>query len=423
LFKKIPSLVIFEGILFALMVSTTESYALYYFTKKGLSGDELALISTCPLFLASVAQLFIPRFISNRRIGLGLLLAIVSQIFGIALLIYAHSQTSYYYPLFLGLIFYWIGGQITAPLWLDWLSSCLKSGTLSRFLGLRNSIVTFTIVLVFIAVSQVVKHDSHFKILFFIGLISRLLGLLLQAILLKQTKSKWKIQLSRDISTSMLGHKSSEIFLKILFWSGPFRFACNLSSPFFLLYMLKELKLSTSEYVLLSAIPFLGRSIFVHNWGKATKGLRSFWGIQIATLGIAALPILWALGSNMIYLGFVQILSGILWGGMELSQLIMVQGIFPSEPRKQMGIFLANNNLFSLGGALTGAYLLKLGLTYKSLFIVSGLARFIIGVGLVVALKKYASIKLSRWNSKTYLYSVLSLRPTLTNVGRILFKN
>ena len=42
-------------------------------------------------------------------------------------------------------------------------------------------------------------------------------------------------------------------------------------------YMINDLKLNTVDYVLLTAIPYIGRALFIQNW-EGHQGIRPFGG-------------------------------------------------------------------------------------------------------------------------------------------------
>jgi hypothetical protein len=203
-------------------------------------------------------------------------------------------------------------------------------------------------------------------------------------------------------------------------WNGLFRFAANLGSPFFLPYMVNDLKLSTTAYVALTATPLLGRALFLQNWGRASEGTRPFWGVQLSCVFISFLPIMWNFGSSLPYLIVLQILSGIFWGGMEMTQVLMVQNFAYGKARRLLGRQQALLTVFSVLGAAVGGIIIKQGYSIPDIFVLSTVVRLAVA-GLFIANASRFQIARLTWSSAgSYLTTVLSLRASPANIGRVL---
>ncbi|MBI2520682.1 MAG: MFS transporter [Bdellovibrio sp.] len=419
----IRRLTYFEAIFFAIMVATTESYALYYFTKNGLSHTEIAVLASFPLLVGATAQLAVPWLTKRWPVGVTLICAILVQSIGIALILHFLLYPGPFWLLVASFMLYWAGGQTSAPMWMDWASKIISAQDFPQYLGRRNIIATLVVLCFYVTCSFLLKDKSSFALLFTGGLIARLSSLALQAFLVARTPHKnigKEIVQDKSEAMTSLPFERRRIFITFFLISGLFRMACYLCSPFFMPYMINDLKLNTVDYVLLTAIPYIGRAMFIQNWGRASKGIRPFWGAQIAAVFIAFLPPLWMLGTNFYYLSFLQILSGIFWGGMEITMLLVVQNLYYGKARFLLSVQNTILVFFSVLGSLIGAQLLSSGLTYFNVFFISGCLRFIIAILLIFTLNKYHRISLHSWNGRVYLTSILSLRPSLEAVGRII---
>ncbi|MEK6626713.1 MAG: MFS transporter, partial [Bdellovibrionota bacterium] len=412
----------FEAIFFAIMVATTESYALYYFTKNGLNHTEIAILASFPLLVGACAQLAVPWLTKRWPVGLTLICAIAVQSIGIALILHFLLHPGPFWVLVASFMLYWAGGQTSGPMWMDWASVIIPSQDFPRYLGRRNIIATLVVLCFYVSCSFLLKEKTSFAVLFAGGLMARLGSLCLQTFLVLRSphKSSKAVTENKNDAMTSLPYERRKIFISFFLISGLFRMACYLCSPFFMPYMINDLKLNTVDYVLLTAIPYIGRALFIQNWGRASKGIRPFWGAQIAAVFIAFLPPLWTMGTNFYYLSFLQILSGIFWGGMEMTMLLVVQNLYYGKARFLLSVQNTILVFFSVLGSLIGAQLLGSGLTYFNIFLISGCLRFVIALFLIFTLNKYHRISLHGWNSRVYLTSILSLRPSLEAVGRII---
>lgn len=199
--------------------------------------------------------------------------------------------------------------------------------------------------------------------------------------------------------------------------------AVGLSSPFFLTYMINDLKLSTAEYVGLASLPFIGRAIFQRNWALASSQGRAQYGIQVSMVFISSLPWLWTLSSSYLYLMVLQLLSGVFWGGLELTQLLLLQHNFYGNSRKQYGLLQATNTIFATMGAILGGILLDQGLSLFQIFNASSIGRLVVAIVILLVMRKIPLAKLTLRGGTVYLISVLSLRASPANSMRAISKN
>ncbi|GAB4013879.1 MAG: hypothetical protein Fur0010_11190 [Bdellovibrio sp.] len=409
-----------EGMFFALMVASSESYALYYFTSNGMLDWQVAIASTLPLLFASTLQLFVPRFIKQKHLERGIVFFIGLQLLGLIGIYLSTKIHSPFIPLLISLILYWIGGQGVAPLWLDWSTKLSEQSQYGVFLSKRNTIITWMAMLCYIMISIPIKKGLiSIPWLFLLGFFARFTSMLIQTYLHRRTKGV----ILEDDSSSQDFKIDFEIFktMKRFFvWNALFRFAVNISSPFFLPFMVKVLKLSIEDFVLLNSVPFLGRALFLQNWSKASKGIRPFWGIQISCFFIAFLPWLWTISNDFVYLCLIQFMSGIFWGGMEMTNLLMIQNHSYGKARKWLGLNSAGMTFFSVLGATFAGYLSSRGFDYIDLFNLSTAIRLAVAMAFIANVTSLKPAHLDPKNARLYLFYVLSLRPSMANIGRIL---
>lgn len=395
------------------MVATSESYFLFYLGKKGINGLELGLISTFPIFLASLVLLNLPRFKILMKIESGLIISLGTQVIGLILL---WSYVNHSLPLYItliGLSAYWIGGQVSGPLWLDFMAGHSVPQFFGKSLSRRNTFVTFSTLIFFLLLSYWVKKLESFSTLFLIGLISRFLSMILNLFLVKKFPPREKDIVEQE------NHEEAENILKTFnFWGAIFRFTVAVSSPFFLVYMLKDLKLSAPSYVWLSGVPLLTRAIFQQNWARASAQGRAFYGFQISTIFISTLPILWTISNHYYYLISLQLLSGLFWGGVELTQILMIQNYFHGNSRKIIAKQQAMYGFAAMLGGVFGGYLLDKGFNIFEIFNLSSGLRFLVASVIIYKVRSFKLAKLSLSTTTQYLNTLLSIRGSLALVIR-----
>jgi hypothetical protein len=418
------SILYFEGLFFALMVATTESYLMMFLAKQGMKGVGLAIFSTLPIFLASLSQLKMPQFFPREKITSGILFFILVQILGLILIQFNGGERIHIALLLSGLSLYWIGGQNVAPLWLDFVSLKIMKENFAQTLSFRNSLVTYSTMFFFIFFSYFFESYVPFEKIFMVGLVARILSFVVNLILILKFKVNAQDieRTNPKINLNELSQKenaeSDHIINHYLICGALFRFFCNIASPFFITYMLLDLKLSNPEYVWLAAAPYLGRALFLSNWARASDFEGAQYGIQLSGLCISLLPWLWTLSDNYFYLIFLQLFSGLFWGGQELTHILMHQNFNYGNSRGHLARQQAIFAFAAVLGGLLGGFLLAQNYQIFKVFEISSMLRFLSALGLIFMMRKFQISRLNLNKSKRYLFSVLSLRPSLVNIMR-----
>jgi hypothetical protein len=420
-----------EGALYAIMVGSTESFALYFALKSGISYSDLGLLSTLPIVFGSICQWVIPQFVRDNNARFLKLFCYGIQVLGILALIQATRSPLPRYWLFSGLSLYWIGGMSSGPLWLQWLSSEIPPKVFSIFFSKRNAFVSIITVFAYLSTSVFLSNgqDLHrFLAAFVVGALARTLGLAAQAWISRPSVSAannphFPREILRDPGDSSPRFINPdkvpiiEMFLFTIF----FRVASNISSPFFMPFMVRELKYSLLEYTALTSIPFVGRFLFLSNWGRSMDGMKPFIGLTIAGFGISTLPALWVTFPVYGFLLSLETISGMMWGGFELCCLMVLRMKYGTKSLKPIALHMALMNLGATLGAKMGGHLLEGGLGFSKVFYLSSGLRFIVTTLFLLRISSlpltYQSIRAHR----EFLSTVLSIRPSMANLGRILW--
>jgi MFS family permease len=132
--------------------------------------------------------------------------------------------------------------------------------------------------------------------------------------------------------------------------------------------------------VILIGLAFLGKVLALTAWGRFAKRFGARRLLWAGGFGIVPIAALWSLSDNLVYLGALQVVSGIVWAAYELAVFLL---LFDGLPRSQRTSLLTLYNLGSavamVGGGLLGAAWLSWwgqGHTgYLMLFAGSSLAR------------------------------------------------
>lgn len=423
-----------EGFLYALMVGTTESYALFYVVKSGISVSELAWLSTLPILLGALAQWLLPLVSRKRATSQILVGCLALQVAGLSLLVASTALGWGFSWILKSMCLYWIGGMGAGPFWLSWFDKQVPQAEFRSTLAKRNGLVALATLFAYLGTSLVIADRSDREIyaaVFAVGASARLGCLFLQCLLSFRPECLPKLSFSLTPNTQMIPVQpapedelpsrdfKTEVIVMIAA-TVLFKMMANIASPFFLPYMVQSLEYSLQEYTLLTAIPFFGRFVFLAGWGRASVGLRPFNGLVIASFGIALVPALWASVQNYWFYAVLELASGMLWGGFELCAVLIVQRCWPSASLSVFGLHMALMNLGALVGAQIGVWAMQSS-SYQQLFYFSSTMRLAVVVIMLAAFRAMPATR-TKWRVfGEYLVTVLSLRPSLSNVGRMIW--
>lgn len=422
--RKTLRLTYWDGVFTAIMIGLSEAFAIVWGVKMGLSLSQIGVVSTLPIFIGALAQWIVPPMIPQKHLKLGIQCAHLLQISGLGLLVLLKGNQEIFIQLSIALSLYWIGGMVSGPLWLDWISGWLPHSKFSRYLARRNSFVAaFTLFSFLMAAVVLGGFQSEFSLdrfffVFFGAFAARIISWILIWFHFSPPVSQRRT-FAQGIQK--ISDRSYKPVVAIIVFTTAFKFVVNLASPFFLPYMFDQLQFNLATYVLITAIPFLGRTLFVSRWGEAARLTRPFVGLQITCFGIALNAYLWTLAKTPLSISFVEFLSGIMWGGFDLFVVLIIQNFWPGSARKVLGLHLALMSLASLGGAYLGSELLKqTGSSYLQVFETSAIARFLVAFSFVFVLRRLRETRVALKVYGDFLATVLSLRPSMANIGRII---
>jgi MFS family permease len=165
----------------------------------------------------------------------------------------------------------------------------------------------------------------------------------------------------------------------------------HFASPFFVVYMLEELKFSYSTYMLIIVSSIVGNLIFMPVWGRFADRYGNVRTIKITSFLTCLVPLLWfasfflfKTNNNLVpYLSIVEFLSGAIFAGFGLATSNF---IYDAVTRQRMALcssyfnFINSIGIF-LGATLAGVFATHFQFGYISvflvLFLISGILRAI----------------------------------------------
>jgi len=169
---------------------------------------------------------------------------------------------------------------------------------------------------------------------------------------------------------------------RILLFAAALQLTVYMASPYFGPFMLEDLRLSYTEYMAGSVAVVVLKFTSLPTWGRMIDryGARAAFLLAVVLVALVPLPWLWVRGVAMVIVA--QALSGLSWGGHEVSQFSLL--LESSHARSRLHVF-AMMSVFTgvaqLVGSLLGGWLLMaVDRNFLVVFVVSAACR--LGVAL-----------------------------------------
>ncbi len=314
-----------EVFFFALMVGAGESYLGAYALFLGASPLLVGMVGAAPFVFASVGQFlafYLNQFCKIRSI---LLSTISLEILSFLCLTIPLFIPDYAIPTFItSTAFYFIIRNVTSPTQNLFFKSAIPAEIRGTFSGKRQKgsfLVILLSLLVFGGILELAKnyHHEFYAYLTFclVAAVARLKSLFLFrqmdiADLNNERPSSFTfLDFIREITHNNFGR-----FVLLTTMMG---FASNFIGGYLAVYFLKELHLSYLIFALLISLSWLTQYLSVTFWGQLTDKIGSRAIVIVTAYGLTAIPLLWLAGTNLAWMCFVQIFSGLVWSGYNLA--------------------------------------------------------------------------------------------------------
>jgi len=130
--------------------------------------------------------------------------------------------------------------------------------------------------------------------------------------------------------------------------------AVGISSPFFTVYMLRDLKLSYFEFTMLQGTSVLVQFLMLTTWGRVADIYGNRLILIVTSISLPIVPAIWLLSDNFWSLVLFQALSGLSWSGFTLSAGNLLYELVPQTRR---AAYVAFHNVGTAAGVFGGAML------------------------------------------------------------------
>lgn len=351
---------------FATMTGIGETYLSAFAVFLKATTPQIGLLASLPPLLASLTQLFsawIGRVTGQRKLivlaGASLQAFAWLPILALPILFPAHAV-----PLLIASVVVYHGGaHLAAPQWSSLMGDIVPERRRGRFFGLRTRVVTLTS---FCAVMTggLLLHGFNtgghtlagFVLLFATAAVARVISVYHLARMTDPGDHAVALDLPSGAEWWRRLRHSNAVRFSVFF--ALMQFGVAIASPFFTVFILRDLGFSYFDFTLNSGASILAQFLTLSQWGRISDIFGNRRILKATGLFIPFMPLLWTVSTDVWYLVAVQALSGFSWAGFTLAAGNFIYDLIP--PSRRVTYLAVHNVLANIGifaGAILGGFL------------------------------------------------------------------
>jgi MFS family permease len=392
--QRAMRLSLLEAAFFALMVGCGETYFVACAVRLGASPLELGLVVGLPLALGAAGPVVALWLLSRHRRRRPLV-AGAAAVQALSLVALAAADLAG--DLDAGLLIaiaclYQMFALAAGTAWSSWYGDLVPVEERGRYFARRNrrvQVATLISVLGAGLVLQLVQGGPvvaaadagwGFRLIFLLGALFRGISAVL---LLRAPEPPFRGLSSPERTLRFLKTERGRGAWRLLSFGAFFQLMTYLASPFFVPFMLQDLRFTYLELTLATATVIAAKILLLPKWGGVIDAHGPRQVFALCAVAAALVPLPWVFADGLAVALFAQALSGAAWAGYELSYFAVMLASTYRRTRPQS--FAAQNVLnggAQLAGGLLGSLLLaRLGGDFRMLFAVSTAARLVLAIG------------------------------------------
>lgn len=406
--EKTKKYSVIDGSAYSVMYGFGEQYITPYAIKLGASNAEVGILASVPSFLGSLFQIagakLTDKFKDRKKIVTWLTLIqaiILLPLFFIPFLTKSMLLLTIFFSIYL------ICANIMGPAWSSWIGDVVPEHERARYFSLRNKAVITTMMFSVLIAGLILNYFTDvdiwtgFGILFAIAFIGRLVS---WHYFMKQYEPQYVVDKDSYFSfRDFLKRMPETNFGNFVIFRSLIAFTVMIASPFFAVYMLKNLQVPYWQYTIFLLAPMLVKVLTMTYWGRYSTRFGTRNIMLVSALLIATIPFWWFLfgilfdGKAFLYLFLIvaESISGFAWAGFELTTFNYV--LETVTPKKRARCFAYFNVVFGTAvmlGGLLGSWLVSnlksfLGLNVILIvFAISAIARFVVAIAFSSKMKE-----------------------------------
>ena len=421
--KKSLKYSVYDGAAFAIMDGMTANFLTPFAVALKASVSMIAALTYVPQLVGAFIQLFAAKTVeifSDRR-KIIVASSLINAVLWIPLLLIPYLTPNHRYLLIIYVSLQTLVSQLANPVWNSLMGDIVPKYERGNFFGLRNKVVESTSFLAALSAGLILNYFSAinpffgFTILFSAAFIGRMLSSVFRCMMHSPAPESVPVEkfsvidFVKKMDNTNYGHFVSYIVL--------FKLAVSVSSPFFAVYMLRDLKLSYLQYTFVIAAELVGSFSSMGLWGRIIDKRGTKFVLYAAGLLTPIVPFLWLFSKNIYWLILVELFTGFAFAGFNLSTSNFIfDSVQPENRVRCIAYYKFFEGIAAFLGAALGGFLvayLPAWIFVSSIpivFIISGIFRIAVSLTQLQKLKEARLIELGLGHS--FFKRFLMIRPS-----------
>jgi len=418
-----------EGSFNSIKVGAGESFFNAFAIKVlNVTPAQLGFLSSIPLLLGYVSNIFTIKVLDKLKSRKKLILvgAFINSLCFIPIFL-SFFIRGYEFPLLLlSITLYFISDLFIVPAWVSLMGDIIPDQIKGIYFGERNKINNFIAFVSLIIAGFILQTFSGisliyaFGIIFFIAMVAKILSFLTYT---KIYEPEYYFDESYKFSfSSFLKNLKKTNFGIFVIYMCIFTFSYRIAAPYFSLYMFNYLHFDYLKFTLISAASAFITILSMPVWGRYIDDYGNKKIMVLTGFSIPFIPLFWMISKNFLYLFFVEVFSGFVWAGFNLSTFNFV--FFSTSSEKRTIAYSYYNILIGLSiflGTTTGSILIEKMHLFEipifNVFIVSTILRFISSFIFLSKIKEPAKKKDISYSKLFFAASFVEIWKSLQNIN------
>ena len=362
--KKSLDLSIKDGVAFAATTGFGDNYINPFAVAIGATNLQIGLLSSFTQLVPSLVQFkaadITERLGSRKKV---IVLSVFFQalmLLPVAMIPYLPQSIQVQALIFFSTL-YLLFASFANPPWGSLMADLVPERKRGAFFSKRGRIVGLvTVISAFLAgyILHLFKKQSltGFTIIFLVALVSRYVSCYFLNRMYEpplEVKREHYFSFSQFVRRLNVGN-----FGKYVVFHSSFSFAVFLASPFFPVFILRDLGFSYITYTIVTTTVPLASIVAVSYWGRRADAIGNRRIIRICCLIISVLPAMWLISRNVYFLLVIQTLAGIFWAGFNLcSSNFIYDSVIPEKRTRVISYFNTFTGISVCIGTLLGGFL------------------------------------------------------------------
>jgi MFS family permease len=410
-----------DGLFYSIMFGFGDLFLVAYCIALHGSAQAVALVATLPGFIGALSQLYTTETIEmvEGRKKIINFVVFFQALMWLPIILVPYVAGGSVPVLIACAVAYAVMGAFSVPAWSSLISKYIPVRSRGTYFGWRSKTLGFVVVASNFAAGGVLwlfgkGSMAGFTIIFSAALVCRFVS---WAYLTKMYEPPhYPAPEAHFTFWDFIRRSGKSNYARFVFIVGAMSIAVNMASPFFAVYMLRDLKFNYIVFTLITLSATFTSLVMMQRWGKHADVVGNIRVFKTCACVIPVIPLFWLFSHNAAYLMAVQFFSGFFWAGYNMSvSNFIYDTVTPPKRSRCVAYFNVVHGAGIFIGALCGAFLAPRlpaikGCPLLTLFLLSALLRCVPAL-CTRFVREVRAVR--RVNNADLFYSILGLKKNI----------